>query len=153
MFWIAALALIVAACVGGAPSPSASRTPSPPVATPASAAPSGSTPLGPTGSVAWSSPNAGTREITNHTDRTNYFSVSRWRMEQFDVCAGWGEQNIQTGPVALGETAWVTNFGNPEPGNARITLAFWGEPCGEGCQREPVVAMPVGLSPIAPGMS
>jgi len=96
------------------------------------------------------SPDAGTLEIANHTDRTYYYSLSRWEMEQYLMCTGLGELNIENGPVAPGETAHVQFFGNPAQGAVRLTVAFWDKPCGESCQREPVVAMPVTLSPVVP---
>ncbi len=163
--WFTALALMVGACGGPAPSASPSGTASPvgimspPVPTPSgSAEPSawcaGRTwppyHMGTIPGITITSPHAGTLEISNHTDRTYYYSVPRWEMEQYVMCVGLGELNIGNGPVDSGETARVMFFGNPAQGAVRLTVAFWDKPCGEGCQREPVVAMPVTLSPVAP---
>jgi len=138
-------------------SPSAAQAASP-AASPAAAAwcPGRSWPpyrLGGIPGITASSSDRATIQIDNHSGRTWYYRVSGWQLEQFETCRALGELEVQRGPIAAGATERVMLQGNWEQLDAPMTIAFWEQPCGEACQREPVAAMQVVRSPFEPPAS
>lgn len=94
-----------------------------------------------------------TVEITNRTGRTYYYRVSGWEPAQFETCRALGELERQRGPIASGATEAVMVDPAWQQAGLRVTVALWDRPCGEGCDREPIAAMVVELSPLEPGSS
>ena len=45
-----------------------------------------------------------TIELTNRTDRTWYFTVAGWQLDQFETCPALGEYVVVRGPIAPGTT-------------------------------------------------
>jgi len=95
-----------------------------------------------------------TIEITNRTDRTFYYRVAGWQPAQFETCRAFGEEGVEEGPIAPGATVGVMIAAFADRMDVPITVAFWDEPCGEGCQRAaPLAAMLVERSPLEPAAS
>lgn len=91
-----------------------------------------------------------TIEITNRTDRTWYYTVVGWQLEQFETCRALGEYEVVRGPIAPGATERVTVDPEWSRMGVPVTVGFWDERCGEACNREPIAAMDVELSPVVP---
>ena len=49
-----------------------------------------------------------TIEITNRTDRTWYYTVAGWQLDQFETCLAFGEYEVSRGPIDAGTTVRVT---------------------------------------------
>lgn len=95
-----------------------------------------------------------TIEIVNHSDRTYYYRVAGWQPAQFETCRALGEQEVQEGPIAPGATVQVMIVAFADRMDVPIAVAFWDQPCGEGCQRAaPIAAMLVARSPLEPAAS
>ncbi len=94
-----------------------------------------------------------TVEITNRTDRTYYYRVSGWQIDQFETCRALGEIEAQRGPIAPGTTERVIIDVSWWQMGVPVTVALWGRPCGEACTREPIAAAKVELSPLEPAAS
>lgn len=73
--------------------------------------------------------------------------------ERFETCTGLVESEIERGPIAADSTVRTILGEFAGRLDVPITIAFWEEPCGEGCQRAPVAALVVVRSPLAPGAS
>jgi hypothetical protein len=175
--WLAALSLALSACAGSAyPSAVPGTTDRQPFATlirsgaipsaTASVAPSPSAattlcpgrtwppyPLSEIPGIAAVSTDRATIELTNRTGRTYYYRVSGWQLDQFETCRALGELEVQRGPIAPRTTERVMVDPGWLQAGVRVTVAFWDKPCGETCQREPLAAMIVGLSPLEPAAS
>jgi hypothetical protein len=91
--------------------------------------------------------------ITNGTGMTWYYRVSGWQPAEFETCRALAELEVVRGPIAPGATERVTVDPTWRQAGVPVTIAFWDEPCGEGCQREPVAAIGVELSALEPAAS
>ena len=91
-----------------------------------------------------------TLEITNRTDRTWYYTVVGWQLDQFETCLAFGEYEVSRGPIDAGTTVRVTVGQDWLQLGIPVTVGFWDERCGEACNREPIAAMDVELSPVVP---
>ncbi len=167
-FSLASLTLVLSACAASPKPPdSPGPTVTPPVAALASpvASPSADSatfcpgrtwppyPLSGIPGITATSTDRATIEITNRTGRTYSYRVSGWQLDQFETCRVLGEVEVQRGPIAPGATERVRLDVSWWQSGAPVTIAFWDEPCGEACQREPAAAMQVELSPIGPAAS
>ncbi|MEW6223091.1 MAG: hypothetical protein AB1627_00530 [Chloroflexota bacterium] len=171
---VALLMLVLGACAakvpidasGGAIVPSVVGSPSvvptssghaSPSAAPSTSCPGRSWPpyrLGSIPGLAASSRDRATIEITNRTDRTYYYRVAGWQPDQFETCRALGEEAVEEGPIAAGSTMRVMIGAFADRLEVPITVAFWTEPCREGCQRDaPIAAMVVARSPLEPAAS
>ena len=171
--WFAGLALVLASCsapplpaddspsvasppIAGSASPAtlATDSPEPPLraASPTSCAGRTWPPyrLGEVVGLAVDSTHRATIEITNRATLTYYYRVAGWEPAQFETCRALAEVEAQRGPIAPGATERVAIDPNWWQSGVPVTVAFWDEPCGEGCQREPFAATQVELSPVEP---
>jgi hypothetical protein len=169
----AALALVIGGCAAKAPNdPSGSTIPPPVAASPsvvastsAGPSPSGGPPsfcpgrtwppyrLGGIPGITADSRDRATIEISNQSGRTYYYRVAGWQLARFETCRAFGEEEVERGPIAAGATVRVMLTGNLEQNDVPLTIAFWDQPCGESCEREPVAAMLVVRSPLEPPAS
>ena len=90
--------------------------------------------------------------ITNRTSKTYYYRVSGWQTDQFEFCRALGEVEFGRGPIAPGATERV-GVASDWQRAAPVTVGLWDKPCGEACVSEPVAALIVELSPVAPASS
>lgn len=85
--------------------------------------------------------------ITNASDETYYYEVSRWPTDQLVCGLGQHEQGLQSGPIAGGSTVEIGEGSTPD---IPVTIEIWDAPCGEGCDRPPIGAYVVPVSTIEP---
>ena len=91
---------------------------------------------------------SGHTEITNSSDRTYFYRVSRWPSSQTSCSAAREEAEVERGPVGPGSNV-VSAAGSSAA--APLTVAIWDQPCGEGCSSPPIGVMVVPVSSIKPG--
>ena len=89
----------------------------------------------------------GHTQITNATSRTYYYQLSRWPTDQLVCGMGRHEEALQKGPIAAGRTVEIGEASTPE---VPVTIEIWDAPCGEGCERPPIGAYVVPVSPTEP---
>ena len=153
------LALVLVACAastapGNAPVPASPSVGASPSAAPPTFCAGRTWPpyrLGGIPGITATSRDRATIEITNGTTRTYYYRVSGWHPEQFETCRAFDEREVERGPIAPGATVQAMIWAFGDRLDVPVTVAFWDEPCGEACHREPIAAMQVLRSAIEPG--
>lgn len=103
--------------------------------------------VGPVAGISVRAINKGHTEITNPTNRTYYYRVSRWSAAHLLCGHDLVEHEVERGPIAAGETIDYTGGSTPD---APLTVAIWDGPCGEACHRPPIGLYVVSVSSVEP---
>ena len=172
--WLAGLTLLLAACsapvvppaspsptfespTAGSVSPDTGPSDTPPPGDSPAASPTfcpGRTwppyPLGGIEGISAVSTDRQTIEIRSRTDRTWYYTVAGWQLDQFETCLAFGEYEVSRGPIDQGTTVRVLVDADWWHLGVPVTVGFWDERCGEACNREPIAALALELSPVVP---